>query len=435
MRIIKPLALIFAVSAWPEAGLYATSNPEVPPPPVVLEQLIQTARRQNPEMLEAEAEWQAARKRIWADSALPDPVAGFDLMGGMVETRVGPQENRFVVSQDIPFPLKLWEKGKMAQEQARAARGHYLAVTRDIENRLTKLFYELYFIDASIRVIEDVKDLWKTFEGVAQARYSSVSGSQRDVAKAETEVAMSFEKLYTLGQRREAVAAMINALLDRDPMTSVGAASQPEIPVLKRSLIELVNLAVIHRQEIKEAEAVAAKSKHAVRLARLSYIPDLNVGFEYTSVGGGTSGDSMDGQDSWMFPLRFTVPLWQNRIVPEIQEAQKMRDAKRAGLLRVKNTAFFEVKEAYYRYDAASKIARLYETGVIPQAEMALRSDRAGFESGKSDFLNLLDSGRVFLNAKLSQIQFRTEALNGYADLVRATGLDLDGVSGQEAQS
>lgn len=392
-----------------------------------LADLIQEARERSPEVLAAEAEWLAAKKRVWADSSLPDPMAGYDVMGSMVETRVGPQKNRFMIEQEIPFPGKLLEKARMALDEAKAAHQRYQAIDRDVTNKLTKLYYELYFIDASLGVIEEVKGLLKQFEGVARSRYAGVEGSQRDVAKAQSEVSMSLERIFLLKQEREIVAAMLNALLDRDPFTPVGRAALPEKPGLVPPLVDLVNLTLQNRQEIKEMEAMVSKSRHAKRLAKLAYIPDLKVGFEYTRVGSGSTMEApdMDGRDSWMFPLRINIPLWQNRIIPEIQEAQKRKEASEARLLGARNTAFYEVKEAYHRFETAIKITELYETAVIPQAKLALASDRAAYEAGKSDFLNLVDSERVYLNAKLNHIQFYTEALKSYADLVRATGLDL----------
>ena len=77
------------------------------------------------------------------------------------------------------------------------------------------------------------------------------------------------------------------------------------------------------------------------------------------------------------------------------------------------------------RFQSASKIADLYEAAIVPQAKLALSADQAGYESGKTDFLNLLDSERVYLNAKLSQVQSYTSALKAYADLAWATGLDF----------
>lgn len=403
---------------------------------IKLEDMLTQALQRNPEILEAQAEWQAAKKRVWIDSALPDPVGEYDMMGEMRETRTGPEKNRFTISQEIPFPLKLWTKARMARQDAQAAFQRRQAVEWDIVNQLTKFYAELYWADASIQAIEEIKGLLKQFESVAEARYSNLAGSQRDVAKAQAEVSMILERLYMLKQQRESAAAKINAILNADPMSFVGRPEAPAMPVLKHSLIELVNLAVAHRPEIKEMEAMVSKAKHNKRLAQLANIPDLNVGFEYIRVGSGSTAEApdVDGRDSWMFPIRINLPIWQNRIIPEIQEAKKKLEAGEARLLKTKNTAFYEVKEAYHRFESAAQIVRLYESAVIPQAKLALSADQAGYESGRADFLNLLDSGRVYLNAKLNNIQFLTEAVKSYADLARATGLDLDKSETRERQ-
>jgi outer membrane protein TolC len=391
-----------------------------------LPDLIQQALEKNPEIAAAKAEWLASKKRILASWALPDPMGEYDIMGPMVETMNGPEKNRFMISQEIPFPLKLWEKRKTAKVEADGVFARFRALERDITNKLTQLYYQLYYIDASLDTLAEVKDLLKKIEGVAQARYANTSGSQRDVAKAQTEFSMSLEKRYTLEQQRESVTAQMNALLDQDPMTPIGKAMLPAKPVVDRSLVELINLGVQNRQEIKEAEAMASKTRYSKRLAQLAYLPDVNVGFEYFRIGNGSTMSPNDGKDAWMFPLKVNLPIWQNRIIPEIQEAKKLEEAQRAKLLAVKNQTFFEVKDAYYRFTSASKIADLYEDAIVPQAKLALSADQAGYESGKTGFLDLLDSERIYLNARLSQVQFHAEALKAYADLSWATGLDLN---------
>ena len=417
--LVMTTALLVCVSVHAE-------ETAAPPSIVQLNDLIQAVLTRNPGILAANAEWEAAQKRIAIDSSLPDPVGGIDLMGPSRQTRAGPEMQRFSISQEVPFPAKLLEKRKMAKEEARAVHLRHLAMERDIVNKITRLYYELYFVDASIQTIEEIKALLKKIEGAAEARYASSSGTQRDVAKAQAEVSMSLERLFGLKQERESVVAMINSLLDHDPMETLGQAVLPEKPVLKQSLVELVNLAVENRQEIKEMEALVAKSKYSKTLAKLANIPDLNIGFEYTVVGSGSTTDPEDGKDNWMFPVRFNIPIWQNRIIPEIGEAQKMVEASQAKLLEAKNTAFYEVKDAYYRFDTGMKITELYETAVIPQAQIALSADQAGYEAGNTDFLNLLDSERVYLNAKLASVRLYTEALKSYADLVRASGLNLE---------
>jgi cobalt-zinc-cadmium efflux system outer membrane protein len=186
-----------------------------------------------------------------------------------------------------------------------------------------------------------------------------------------------------------------------------------------------VTLAAKNRQEIKEMEALAEERRRARNLARLDWVPDLQTGFEYTWVGDEGSGAPRAGEDSWMFPLRINVPLWPNRRIPALQAAAAELEAARAKLLGAQNETFYEVKDAYVRFNTASKIAALYEAAVIPQAEIALKSDQAGYEAGEVDVLNLLDSERIYLNARLTHIKVVAEALRGFADLERATGAAL----------
>lgn len=392
---------------------------------VKLDELIEMAERQNPDIREAHALWQVDEKKIPQSWALPDPMVGMDVMGEMTETAVGPEENRIMVSQQVPFPLKLVEKRNLAKETSEAAKQNYLAVRRDVLNDLRQTFYSLYEVDASLEVIDEIHELLKKFEAVAQARYSNRQGTQRDVAKSQAEVSMTLEQVYMLEQKRETLAALINSILDRSPLLGLGPASRPDLPSLEKTLPELITYALQNRQEIKEMEAMVQKSRHNKNLAKLNWVPDVDVGFTYTWVGGGTSMSPDDGKDSWMFPLRVNVPLWQNRLIPALQEAQKEIEAAKAKLLGTQNETFYEVKDAFVRYTTATKIAILYDTAVIPQAKLALASDQAGYEAGETDFLNVLDSERVYLNAKLTHVKVYAEALRSYSDLVRATGLEM----------
>lgn len=391
---------------------------------VRLDEMVQEALEKNPDIVAAKATWDASRKRILASWALPDPMVGMDIMGEMTETRVGPQENRVMASQQIPFPWKLWEKRKVAQAKSRIEEQRYQMIRRDTLYQLKKTFYEMYEADASLLVIENIHGILSKFEEVSQSRYANQSGGQRDVAKAQAEVSMTMEQQLMFTQRRESQAVFVNALLNRSPMQAMETIAQPAKPELTLTFTELMNKAVEYRQEIKEREAILNESQHAKRLAQLENIPDANVGFVYTQVGGGTTTSPEDGKDSWMIPVSINVPLWQNRIIPEIQAAKQEVKAAEAKLLGARNETFYRVRDAYLRYESSSKIVTLYETAVLPQAELALNSDQSGYEAGKTDFLNLLDSERVYLNAKLSYVRIYTEMLKSYTDLVYVTGLE-----------
>lgn len=419
MRILWVLCVAMLMCPGVSAADLKTETPveSAAPAPLVLDELIEAAVQNHPEIIAARAEWMAAKQRVWADTSLPDPE---------IEISPGTNESRFSAMQAVPFLGKLVLKGKMASKDAEAAYLRFMIMERDIRLKVAETYYDLYYLDASIQTIEETKALLKRFESVALNRYSSRTGSQRDVAKMQAEVSLSYERLYRLEQQRHTAAAILNTLLNRDPLTPVGKAVLPSKPEFELSLIEAVNLAVENRQEIAEAEAMVKKSGYAKRLAQLSYLPDLAIGVEYEKP------KMEESEDNLMIPIKFNVPLWQNRLIPEILESRHLEEAARAKLTAVKNTAFQEVKDSYYRYETAKKISDLYEAAIIPQAEIAFNADLAGYESGQTDFLNLLDSERVYLNAKLSHVEFFTESLKAYVDLLRCCGLDFDFVHEQK---
>jgi outer membrane protein TolC len=131
-----------------------------------------------------------------------------------------------------------------------------------------------------------------------------------------------------------------------------------------------------------------------------------------------------------MVPLMVNIPLWQNRLIPAVREAKRNVSASQANLEQAENLTEYEVRDAYYRFAATREVAALYEHAVLPEAEVAFRSDQAGYEAGRTDALNLLDSERVYLNAKVMSYEAVAEAAKSLAALERAVGTDLSAQGG-----
>lgn len=409
------------------------SAEDASPEPLRYEEVVAEALARNPGLKTAKEEWQAAKLRVPQASALPDPMVGYMLMGEMLETRVGPQENVFEAEQMVPFPGKLWEKGRIAAAEARASKARWQMTEREVILKVSETYYDLYATDAVIGSVEEINEALKKFEGIAQARYAAQGGSQRDVAKAQAEVSDVLQRLVMLRQQRQTVAALLNALLDREPHTPVGRAEKPALPTLSQALEELLAIAQKHRPELGEASAMVKREKHANTLAKLEYVPDVSVGFQYSQIGAGMTTDPDDGKDAWMVPLKINVPIWQNRLIPSVLEAKRTLKASQAKLAQAENLSEYEVKDAYYRFTAAKQVVEVYQNALIPEAQVAFQSDQAGYEAGRTDVLNLIDSERVLLNAQVAYYQALAEALKSYAALERAVGTSLVTSNQQQA--
>jgi outer membrane protein TolC len=400
--------------------LYAQNTDQV-----VLDDLIQEALQHNPELQSAKEAWQATKQRIPQASSLPDPMVGYDVMGRMLETRLGPQEEAYEFEQMVPFPGKLIQKRRMARAEAEAAQAQAQRVEREVIYKVAEAYYDLYVVESTLYFTESILDILKKFEGIAEARYASQQGEQREVAKAQTEVSDVLQRIFMLHQQRDTLRAMLQALLNRQ-QPLVEPLAVPSVTDLKLSLEELLELSKQNRPELLEAKAMKDRASHVQTLAKYENAPDFSIGFEYVQIGEGETDMLDDGRDAWMIPLKVTVPLWQNRIQPAIREARLNFHASEAILKNVENMTDFEIRNAYYQYTTQRKIFDLYENAFIPQAELAFRSDQAGYEAGLVDILNLIDSERVYLNAKVAYYQVMADVLKSYATLERVVGRDLN---------
>jgi cobalt-zinc-cadmium efflux system outer membrane protein len=67
----------------------------------------------------------------------------------------------------------------------------------------------------------------------------------------------------------------------------------------------------------------------------------------------------------------------------------------------------------------------LYKTALVPQAEARFNASEAGYRTGKVDFLDLLESERFLLNARVMTVMAEGNVGMQLARLERAVGTDL----------
>lgn len=392
-----------------------------------LDDLVKEALANNREIQAARQGFEAARHRVPQASALPDPTVGYAVMGPMLETTLGPQKDIYEFEQMVPFPGKLMERRKMAQTEVTAASARLKETEREVALKVKETYYDLYAVESNLKILNEIVEVLKKFESAAQARYASQQAEQRDVAKAQAKISETLQQIFVLRQERETLAAMLNALLNRDVNASFETVEKPQLPALNLGLEQLLEEARESRPELLEAKAMRKREEHASNLAKYEYAPDLSVGFQYYRIGNGDTTMDDDGRDAWMIPIKVTLPLWQNRIGPGVLEAKKNLAASQSNLEQTENLTEYEIKNAYYQFTSAKQIVELYENALIPQAEIAFRSDQAGYEAGRTDILNLIDSEEVYLNSQMAYNEALADTLTGFATLERIIGRDISG--------
>jgi len=393
--------------------------------PGSLEKLIEEALQSNPEIKSAEHRWHGSEQRARQVSTLPDPMFSYSRFIESVDTRVGPQENVFTLSQRIPFPGKLGLKGKMAKQNALAEEQRYQATRRDVVFKVKQAYFDLYWVDRSIGILNQYLALLQDFTRVAEQKYATGQGIQANVLKSQVEISSTMERRLGFDKIRRGVAARMNALLDRQQNSELGTVSA--IDTVRTILHEaaLVNFALSQREELLAAQDMIGKSEFLRSLAKREYWPDFNLKANYIDVSKGVSTAPDAGRNAWSVMVGLNLPIWLGKRNAAVREAEETISSNKLTYENLENQVKAEIKDFYYQVQITGRTLDLYEQGLIAQAESSLESALASYRTGRLDFLDLLDAERMLLNLNLSYTKEQSGYQKQLAALERAVGGEL----------
>lgn len=392
---------------------------------VNLDSLIDEAEKNNPRIQAAQKAYLASEELFKQAVSLEDPKLTAGYFAQNVETRVGPQVGKYGISQKFPFFGKLTLKGRIALKERDIAYQKFLAVEREVVKELKHAYYDLYWIRKSTAITEDIKGLLDELEKVAESKYSTGIASQQDVMRAQVEISKLIAKLYTLSEQEVTLREKINMLLSRPVESPIGRIGDFKLTEFPYALEDLLNLSEKYRQELKAASLDIGKHSDALSLEKKNYFPDFTLGVDFIDIGAGHTSAFNDGQDAWMGMVAVNLPVWQGRIKAGVDEAREKLASSEDVYRDVKNTVAFQVKDELFQLRTCEELLNVYENALIPQAEESLKASQAGYETGKADFLDLIDSERILLNFKIAYYKAISEYEKSIADLERAVGLDV----------
>src|SRR5438552_437818 len=389
--------------------------------PLRLDAVVAEALKQNPEIEAARHRWKAAQERAPQAAALDDPEAKIEFWNtpeNLDITRTG--NTIFGLSQRFPYPGKLGLKERVAVQEAEMALSLLRGKEREVAAAVKTVSFELFFAHKAIEVHHQQIDSLKDFFAVANARFRAGKGAQVDVLKASVELSKLFNELPVLEQQRESGKAKLNVILNRVPQSPLAEPLEPTGPRARQTLEDLQQMAIQNRPELLALNIEIARSQTAIALAQKQYYPDFNIMVSRFQNFG--QRDGFGGMVTMSLPFSFwTKPKYD----AGVREAAANQDSVKASYQVLKNQVLFEIKDLLVKIEAAEKLLTLYKTTIIPQAQQTLESARVNYQTGKVEFLTLLDAERALRDFQLEYYRALTVFEQRMGDLERAIGVEL----------
>ncbi|UCG92930.1 MAG: TolC family protein [candidate division WOR-3 bacterium] len=375
-----------------------------------LSELIEDAKLNNPEILAAEARWEAAQSRVSSVRHIMDPLVGIEFANSM---------RMYSVSQQFPFPTKLGTLSKFARTEVEEYENEYRQKEQEIISKVKKNYAQLFLIYKRIETKEESVVFLTQLFHIASLQYAIGKVPQADVLRAQIELAKAENDVLTLIDEKTVIETKLNLLLNRSPDEKLGVPVGLDtlFPVVK--IEDLYALAREHRPALMAMRMQLNKAGVMLSIAKQKYLPDFMFKFTQQEMNNGPS------DQKFMFGL--TVPLWfwgkQNEMVREMNANLKMAEAH---YQHMENLILLAVKEAVVTLDKSRRTALLYQNSILPQAEANLNSALTAYESNRIDFLSLLESEKVLIQSELDYYRAQAELSVAFADLEEAVGIDLN---------
>ena len=86
------------------------------------------------------------------------------------------------------------------------------------------------------------------------------------------------------------------------------------------------------------------------------------------------------------------------------------------------NEIFSKLRQQVANAEQSLKSARLYETGILPQARLAVESSLSAYRVNRVDFLTLLDNQMTVLNFEISHAAALSNHNKALAEIDLLTG-------------
>ena len=388
-----------------------------------LDTYIRYALLNNPGLEAAFQDYVAAMERIPQVTALPDPRLSYRYYIQEVETRVGPQQHAFGLSQTLPWFGKLELQGQIASRAADAAKERFDAKKDSLVAEVIDAYLEYYHLGRAVEVVRGNRDLIQQLERVARTRYGAGAANHPDIIRAQVELGQLENQLASLGDRKAPFVARLNAALNRPKSTPIPFPTQADVHPLGAPDEEVLGWIATSNPELLAMRHEIDAARAAAERAEKDFYPDFTFGVDYLATGDARmSGVAGSGDDAVIAGVSFNLPLARGKYRAAVREAQARQFStalKRGDLL---NKFQAEAATALFRIRDAERQIALYRDTLLPKARESLATTQASYSAGSGSFSDLVDAQRMLLSFELSFERSRADHGQWRAVLERLVG-------------
>lgn len=381
-------------------------SPHVAVPPLSLPEAERLAVQNSPQIRQAAANVEQARGLAVQSSLYPNPVENSgnpnQLGGANSLYSVG-------VTQEIVRGGKLRLSRAAADQAVRREQMNLIRTRYNVLTVVRQRFAIALAAQRRTEIYSQLLDFARRSERSSESLRQAGQIGETDVLlvrieRRRIEASLREAQAMLVGRKQQLAAAlsMPGIAIDR-----LEGKLDMSLPVLEAAI---ASPAVVEgNAQLAAARAEVGRTRFALDRAVVEPIPNLTLQSGYQWIPSQPNSQALIG-------LYFPIPLF-DRNQGNIRAARANVSGSISQYYVIRNDLSQQLAEAVSRYRAAEQRAAIYRTGVLPDAQRALRLVLEGYERGVFDIFRVLQSQRSISEAFLEYLAAEEERLIAAADV------------------
>lgn len=370
-----------------------------------ISQYLKQAAENNPELKAQYQQYLSTLQQVPQVNTLPDPELSFGYFINPIETRVGPQQARFGLTQMFPWFGTLGAKGQAATQMAKAKFEAFQDQRNQLFYQVHKQWYKLYQIDQSIQILRENIEILETFESLAIQRYENNQVGQVDVLRVQIEKEDLKTRLELLKDNKTVEIQAFNELLHRSDERGITIADTLRSQPLAMSKAEIEQSVLQHNPNLTKIDFQASSARSSIKAARKEGLPKFGLGLDYVVTDERSMAMPDNGKDAIMARVGIQIPLYRKKYQAKEQQARIELNAVQSRRSAAENRLQTQLEQALRDYRDGKRRVGLYKDVQIQRTLQAIDILTQQYATGDTDFEELLRLQRKLLDYELSQVK------------------------------
>ncbi|MBU1369098.1 MAG: TolC family protein [Bacteroidetes bacterium] len=325
-----------------------------------LDDYFKMAAENNPGLQAMYKEYEAALQKVPQVSNLPDPTFSFGYFISPVETRVGPQQAKFSLTQMFPWFGTLKAQGNVAALMSEAKFQNFIEARNRLYFQVASAYYPLYELRDFVRIEQENISILESYKTIATQKFKNGTGTMVDVLRVDIMLKDAQTNLSILRDKEKPLLTTFNKLLNR---------SETELVQISDTL-KSENLSDDYRKDsliaanpkLKALDLKLQASQAAEIVAQKQGLPKLGIGLDYVLVGERTDISMPDNGKNVLMPMvSISIPIFRAKYNASVKESQLMQESYTLQKQEVTNTLFSEYEMVWFQVQQHLQLISLYQ--------------------------------------------------------------------------